>query len=299
MLVPLSAHPPARSLPDSLITERAGTEGSTNLEHFMRTCVFALALVALAQPAFAKSHSHHAHHAAHHHARHVHHYARMRPTIEAGMVQAFARTNATDRPFFSDPSFPNRSSSQNGWSQNNWNQNAWNQGGWNEASAPAAQPFGFRQAPRVRVARARNTALDAAIARHAAANGVPVELVHRVVKRESGYNPRASHAGNFGLMQIRYATARGVGYTGSAAGLLDPEVNLTYAVKYLAGAYRAAGGNASRAVSLYASGYHGRGVQVARRRAAPADAWSGQGSNGWGWQSAPVSMRTDAWRGML
>jgi soluble lytic murein transglycosylase-like protein len=115
-----------------------------------------------------------------------------------------------------------------------------------------------------------------------------------VVKRESGYNARASHAGNFGLMQIRYATARGVGYTGSAAGLLNPETNLTYAVKYLAGAWRAAGGNASRAVSLYASGYHGRGVavtRVARRGALPADTA--------GWQSAPVLMRTDAWRGML
>ena len=103
------------------------------------------------------------------------------------------------------------------------------------------------------------------IARHAAANGLPVELVHRVVKRESGYNPRASSRGNIGLMQIRHATARGIGYSGSASGLLDPETNLTYAVKYLAGAYRAAGGNASRAVSLYASGYHGRGVRVVRR----------------------------------
>jgi len=128
------------------------------------------------------------------------------------------------------------------------------------------------------------------IARHAAANGLPVALVHRVVKRESGYNPRASSRGNFGLMQIRHATARGIGYTGSAAGLLDPEVNLTYAVRYLAGAYRAAGGNASRAVSLYASGYHGRSVRVARRGPAlPAQPW----------QSAPVLMRTDAARSVL
>lgn len=265
---------PATRLPDSTLTERAGTEGSTNLEHFMRICVFALAFVALAQPASAKSHSaRHAHQARAHHVHHVHHVARaqLRPG-EPAMLQAFVRTDATDRPFFSDPSFPNR---------------AW---------AQPAQPFGLGEtAPRVRVARVaavRNTALDAMIARHAAANGLPVALVHRVVKRESGYNPRASHAGNFGLMQIRYATARGVGYSGSAAGLLNPEVNLTYAVKYLAGAYRAAGGNASRAVSLYASGYHGRGVtRVARRAPASADAW--------GWQSAPVGMRTDAWRGVL
>ena len=40
------------------------------------------------------------------------------------------------------------------------------------------------------------------------------------------------------------------------AGLLDAETNLTYAVKYLAGAYRTAGGNQDRAVSYYASGYY-------------------------------------------
>ena len=98
------------------------------------------------------------------------------------------------------------------------------------------------------------------IARHAAANGLPIELVHRVVIRESRYNPRARNGSNLGLMQIKHATARGVGYTGSASGLLDAETNLTYAVRYLAGAYRAAGGNAGRAVAYYASGYHGRGV---------------------------------------
>jgi len=97
---------------------------------------------------------------------------------------------------------------------------------------------------------------------------VPVELVRRVVARESGYNPRARNAGNLGLMQIKFATARSMGYSGSAAGLLDAETNLTYAVRYLAGAYHAAGGSHGRAVALYASGYRGRGVAAARR--APA-----------------------------
>jgi soluble lytic murein transglycosylase-like protein len=249
----------------------------------MRTCIFALALIAAAQPAFAKNHSHrHAHRAAYHHARHGHHYARVR-AIEPRAAQIFVRTNSTDRPFFSDPSFPNRAWSENQFANQNQFGRTWTQ--------PAQQPFGFSErTTRVRVARAtaRNTALDTMIARHAAANGLPVALVHRVVKRESGYNARASHAGNVGLMQIRYRTARGIGYTGSAAGLLDPETNLTYAVRYLAGAYRAAGGNASRAVSLYASGYHGRGVHVARRRAIPAD--------NSGWQSAPAGMRSGSAR---
>src|SRR3954449_6343227 len=106
------------------------------------------------------------------------------------------------------------------------------------------------------------TSLDALIAKHAKANGVPESLVHRVVRRESNYNPRAAHRGNYGLMQIRHGTARGMGYTGSAAGLLDAETNLSYAVPYLANAYRVAGGDQSRAVSLYASGFY----YVAKRR---------------------------------
>jgi soluble lytic murein transglycosylase-like protein len=38
--------------------------------------------------------------------------------------------------------------------------------------------------------------LDALIARHAAANNVPESLMPRVVRRESGGNPRIVHAGN-------------------------------------------------------------------------------------------------------
>jgi len=105
-------------------------------------------------------------------------------------------------------------------------------------------------------AQAQGEAYRAMVERHAAAQGVPPELVHRVIMRESRYNPRAVHAGNYGMMQIKLQTARGLGYTGTAQGLLDPETNLTYAVKYLAGAYRTAGGNHDRAVSYYAGGYY-------------------------------------------
>src|ERR1051325_5017027 len=98
--------------------------------------------------------------------------------------------------------------------------------------------------------------LEMLISRHAAANGVPEELVRRVIKRESRGNPRAVNAGNYGLMQIRLGTARAMGYTGSAAGLLDADTNMTYAVKYLAGAYRVSGGNQNRAVGYYAAGYY-------------------------------------------
>ena len=99
--------------------------------------------------------------------------------------------------------------------------------------------------------------LDALIASHAQANGVPASLVHRVVVRESRYRPGAiGRGGAMGLMQIKLATARGLGYRGSARGLLDAETNLKYAVKYLAGAYRVARGNHDRAVMHYARGYY-------------------------------------------
>ena len=80
-------------------------------------------------------------------------------------------------------------------------------------------------------------------------------LVRRVILRESGFNPRAVYRGNYGLMQIRLGTARSLGYRGEAEGLLDPATNMTYAVRYLAGAYRAAGGNEARALALYTRGY--------------------------------------------
>lgn len=98
---------------------------------------------------------------------------------------------------------------------------------------------------------------DGMIARHAQANDIPESLIRRVIWRESKYNPRLIGRGHaMGLMQIKPATAREVGYSGSAEGLLDAETNMKYATRYLAGAYRVAGGNMDRAVALYAKGYY-------------------------------------------
>jgi soluble lytic murein transglycosylase-like protein len=57
-------------------------------------------------------------------------------------------------------------------------------------------------------------------------------------------------------MQIKYATAKSMGYRGLAKQLLNPDINLKYGGKYLAGAYHPAGGNADRAMRLYKSGYY-------------------------------------------
>jgi len=98
--------------------------------------------------------------------------------------------------------------------------------------------------------------LDRLISFYAKLNGLPEALVHRVVKRESTYNPRAYSKGNYGLMQIRYNTAKGLGYEGTAEGLFDAETNLKYATKYLRGAWMVADNQNDNAVKLYASGYY-------------------------------------------
>jgi soluble lytic murein transglycosylase-like protein len=116
--------------------------------------------------------------------------------------------------------------------------------------------------PFSQIARAQHAEIDALVATHAKANAVPEVLVHRVIVRESRYRAHlVGHGGTIGLMQIKLATARGLGYGGDAEGLRDPETNLTYGVKYLAGAYRAANGDHDRAMHYYASGYY----QAAKR----------------------------------
>jgi len=127
-----------------------------------------------------------------------------------------------------------------------------------KASARTAKAEGAKtesRASRALAAPAGTEGIKAIVARHAAANGVPFSLADAVVRVESRYNPRAAHAGNYGLMQIRHQTARGMGYSGSASGLLDAETNARYGMKYLAMAYKMAGGDTCRTVMKYQSGH--------------------------------------------
>ena len=94
------------------------------------------------------------------------------------------------------------------------------------------------------------------IERYAAINRVPVELVQRVVLRESRHNPAARNGPYYGLMQILPQTAGTMGYRGAPAGLLDAETNLKYGVKYLRGAWLVSDGDHDRAVMWYAKGYY-------------------------------------------
>jgi len=94
------------------------------------------------------------------------------------------------------------------------------------------------------------------INRYAAVHDIPVSLLHRVIIRESTHRPGARNGPYYGLMQILPETARTMGYRGSPEGLLDAETNLTYAGRYLRGAWIVSGGDEADAVNWYARGYY-------------------------------------------
>ena len=98
--------------------------------------------------------------------------------------------------------------------------------------------------------------LRALISKHSAMYGVPEELVHRVVIRESRHRPGARNGSYYGLMQLNPQTARTMGHRGSPEALLDADTNLRYGVKYLRGAWMVADGNPDRTVMWYSRGYY-------------------------------------------
>jgi soluble lytic murein transglycosylase-like protein len=96
----------------------------------------------------------------------------------------------------------------------------------------------------------------ALVRKYAGIHDIPESLLHRVIQRESGYNPGARNGPYYGLMQILPQTAQTMGYKGPPEGLLDAETNLMYAGKYLRGAWLVSGGSEDRAVMWYAKGYY-------------------------------------------
>lgn len=96
----------------------------------------------------------------------------------------------------------------------------------------------------------------ALIDRYAREYDVPPALVHRVVQRESSYNPGARNGPYYGLMQILPQTASTMGFRGAPSELLNAETNLKYAVKYLRGAWMVSDGSHDAAVGWYSRGYY-------------------------------------------
>jgi soluble lytic murein transglycosylase-like protein len=99
-------------------------------------------------------------------------------------------------------------------------------------------------------------AMRALVERYADVHGIPEALLHRVIQRESDYRADARNGPYYGLMQILPQTARTMGFAGAPGELLDPEVNLTYAGRYLRGAWLVADGDIDAAVGWYARAYY-------------------------------------------
>ncbi|HXH46573.1 MAG TPA: transglycosylase SLT domain-containing protein [Bradyrhizobium sp.] len=123
---------------------------------------------------------------------------------------------------------------------------------------PAASPPGRDSpAPAVPPSKLRGpSAYRDLIEKEAARAGLPAEIAEAVMAVESGYNAGAIGAvGEIGLMQIRPATARMLGFTGSDAALAVPETNIHYGVTYLGQAWRLAGADLCTAVMKYRAGH--------------------------------------------
>ncbi len=125
-------------------------------------------------------------------------------------------------------------------------------------SAAALAACGRRPAPvsRAPMAPGVTPEMMALVAKYADIHEIPESLIHRVIQRESDYNPGARNGPYYGLMQILPQTAQTMGYDGPPEGLLDAETNLMYAGKYLRGAWLVSGGSEERAVMWYAKGYY-------------------------------------------
>lgn len=106
------------------------------------------------------------------------------------------------------------------------------------------------------VAEVSGDSYSALISKYANQYDVPVALATAVIRVESNFNPmaRGTH-GEIGLMQIKPATARMMGYSGSAKGLFDPETNVKYGMKYLAAAHDLGGGQTCNTILKYNAGH--------------------------------------------
>lgn len=98
--------------------------------------------------------------------------------------------------------------------------------------------------------------MRALVNKYAAIHEIPASLIHRVIQRESDYRPGARNGPYWGLMRILPQTARTMGHQGPPSDLLDAETNLTYAGRYLKGAWMVSDGDEHAAMMWYAKGYY-------------------------------------------
>ncbi|OKL45406.1 lytic transglycosylase domain-containing protein [Pseudovibrio exalbescens] len=123
----------------------------------------------------------------------------------------------------------------------------------------ASNPIGYLGGDYQAAAKPQEKKIEKLIKETAKKHGVPHELARAVVQVESSFNPKArGAAGEVGLMQIKPATARGMGYRGSTKALYNPETNLEWGMKYLAGAHKKAGGDLCGTILRYNAGHYAK-----------------------------------------
>jgi len=85
--------------------------------------------------------------------------------------------------------------------------------------------------------------------------GVPTWFALRIAKVESGYNPNTrGAAGEYGVYQMKCATAKGIGFAGNCAELLNASTNIRVGLKHLSMAMKLSGGNLKLAASKHNGG---------------------------------------------
>ncbi len=136
----------------------------------------------------------------------------------------------------------------------------------NAGSAAAAQPaqMARRTAGRSGAsAAAAGSPVAQQVAAAAARHGVPTRFAIAVARIESGLRCQArGRAGELGPLQIKPATARGLGYSGPASALNSCGAGLEWGMRHLAAAYRRCGSDAG------AAALHNRGLASSCTRTA-------------------------------
>lgn len=97
----------------------------------------------------------------------------------------------------------------------------------------------------------------------APAQGVPTWFALRIARVESNYNAHMrGSAGEYGVFQMKCATAKDIGFRGNCGALLDPRTNIQWGLRHLALAIGKSDGNLRLAASKHNGGL-GRRTLVA------------------------------------
>ncbi len=91
--------------------------------------------------------------------------------------------------------------------------------------------------------------------------GVPTWFALRIAHVESNYKPHMrGAAGEYGVYQLKCATAKDIGFSGNCSALLDPRTNVQWGLRHLALAIGKSNGNLKLAASKHNGGLYRRSL---------------------------------------